>query len=130
VHRVVGLAAIALALTACGAGAGTAGRGPIVFGIRGGNVLEYRITIQPTGSVRVKGAEAARQRIRPTRARRLRNVILNADLRSVACSGVLPDVASRYVRVDGRTVTVHGECAPSFERVWADLTQAVDLHSA
>ena len=129
-RRVVGLAAIALALTACGAGTGAAGRGPIVFGIRGGNVLEYRITIQPSGSVRVKGAEAARRQIRPTRARRLRNEIRNADLRSVACGGVLPDVASRYVRLDGRTVTVHGECAPSFERVWADVTQAVDLHSA
>jgi hypothetical protein len=129
VRRVVGLAGIALALTACGAGTGAVGGGPIVFGIRGGNVLEYRVSIQPNGSVRVKGSEAARRRIRPTQARRLRNEIQNANLRSVACNGVLPDVARRYLRLDGRAVTVHGECAPSFDRVWDDLAQAVGLHS-
>ena len=118
-----------MVLTACGGGAGAAARGPIVFGITGGNVMEYRVSIQPNGSVGVKGAEASRRQIRPTQARRLRNEIRHANLRSVTCSGALPDFARRYVRLDGRTVTVHGSCEARFQRVWNDLAQAVGLHA-
>lgn len=54
----------------------------------------------------------------------------NADFSGVSdrqCAGTLPDVASRFVTIGGRTVTVHGGCEPAFEKLWGNLTAAVGL---
>jgi len=98
----------------------------IVFGVAGGNVVGYRVSIEPDGSVRSTGsARAGRREISAARLGRLRDEIEHAQLASRSCPGVLPDLASRYIRVGRRTVTVHGDCEPGFERVWLDLTRAV-----
>jgi hypothetical protein len=126
VPRVVVLAAIAAALTGCGSG--TTGHTPIVFGITGGNIRPYRVSIQPNGSVRVRGAQrTARRQIPPARVQQLRHEIQRAHLGGRMCSGVLPDAAGRYIRLGSRTVTVHGDCEAPFEVVWSDLEQAVGL---
>ena len=118
------LAAIVATLAGCGAS--STAHGPIVFGITGGNIAPYRISIQPNGGVR----GASHRRIPPARVRRLRREIEQAHLTSRTCAGALPDVASQYIRVGRRTVTVHGDCETSFERVWNDLAQVVGLRAA
>ena len=121
------LAVVVLAAVT-GCGASKAASGPIAFGIVGGNVIPYRVTIEPSGHVRLTGSSrTVRRRIAPARVRGLRREIQSARLASRRCPGVLPDVAGQYVRVGGRTVTVHGDCEAGFRRVWSDLTQAVAL---
>jgi hypothetical protein len=111
-------------LAACGSTAAT-GQTPIVFGITGGNIAPYRVSIQPTGSVRDSSQRSPRRQIPVARVRGLRTEIQQAHLANRHCAGVLPDIASRYIRVGGRTATVHGTCEPGFERVWNDLVRAV-----
>jgi hypothetical protein len=118
------LAAIAAALTACGSST-EARTAPIVFGVTGGNIAPYHASIQPNGGVQGAG----HRQIPPARVRRLRHEIEQAHLTSRTCTGSLPDVASRYIRVGRRAVTVHGGCEASFQRVWSDLAQAVGLRA-
>jgi hypothetical protein len=120
------IAAFAGALAACGSAA--VAHTPIVFGITGGNIAPYRVSIQPNGSVRGSGSQASlRRQIPPSRVRQLTNEIQQASLASRSCAGSVPDVASQYIRVGGRTVTVHGGCEAQFRQVWGDLLQAVGL---
>ena len=115
------LVAVAVVLTGCHSSATT--QGPIQFGITGGNFVPYRVSIQPSGVVQ----GARRRQIARGRVRQLRREIEQAHLTSRKCTGALPDVASQYIRVGGRTVTVHGGCEAGFGRVWNDLAQAVGL---
>ncbi|TML72875.1 MAG: hypothetical protein E6G12_12050 [Actinobacteria bacterium] len=124
------VAVVVLALVAAACGTSAARRTPIAFGITGGNVRGYSVTIQPDGSVHSKGSQpGVRRQLVLTRVRQLEREIQQAHLTNRQCGGVLPDIASRYVRVGGRTVTVHGDCEAGFERVWDDLAQAVALRS-
>jgi hypothetical protein len=120
VRRIVALTGIVATLTACGSS--STARRPIVFGVTGGNIAPYRVSIQPNGSVLVRGSQRGlRRRILPARVRRLRREIQQAHLSSRKCAGVLPDVASQYIGA----VTVHGDCEAQFARVWNDLAKAV-----
>ena len=120
-RKFVLLGAIAAALAGCGSS--STAHGPIVFGISGGNIAPYRVSIQPNGGVR----GASHRQISRERVRRLQQEIEEAHLTSRRCSGTLPDIASRYIRVGDRTVTVHGSCETSFQRVWNELAQTVGL---
>ncbi|HZR91753.1 MAG TPA: hypothetical protein VFA44_05015, partial [Gaiellaceae bacterium] len=42
-------------------------------------------------------------------------------LSSRQCPGTLPDIATEYIRFEGRTVRVHGNCEPAFTRLWDKL---------
>ena len=118
------LASIAASLAACGSTA--AAQTPIVFGITGGNIVPYRVSIQPNGSVRASGLHTTpRRQISPAQVRQLRVEIERADLASLRCPGALPDIAGRYIRYGGHTYLVHGGCEARFERVWLDLLRAV-----
>jgi hypothetical protein len=108
-------------------GAGAAGSTPIVFGLTGGNLVPYHVTIEPDGSVRVSKGWRVRKQILPSKARGLRREIRNAHLKTRMCAGTLPDFATSYIRLDGRTVKLHGECEARFTRVYDDLTAAVRL---
>jgi hypothetical protein len=119
------LAVVAAAVAAFGASAGTST--PIVFGLTGGNAVPYRVTIQPNGSVRASQGWSVRRRILPRQVRRLRSEIRNAHLTSRLCPGYLPDFATNYIGLGGRTVRVHGKCEPRFTRVYDDLMAAVKL---
>jgi hypothetical protein len=126
VRRIAGITALAAALIGCGLSAAAA-HTSIGFGIRGGNISPYSVSIQPTGTIKIysSGGNHPRRRLAPARVRRLRAEIQQAHLTSRRCPGVLPDFASRYIRVGSRTVTVHGGCERSFNRVWNDLSRAV-----
>ena len=117
----------AAAVAACGASAG--GSVPIVFGITGGNLVPYRVTIQPNGSIRASRGWSVRKEILPRQARRLRTEITNAHLTTRMCAGALPDFATNYIQFGGRTFKLHGRCEPRFSRVFGDLVVAVKLRA-
>jgi 3-oxoacyl-(acyl-carrier-protein) synthase len=121
VRRFVVLAVFTAGFAACGSAEVTAT--PIVFGISGGSIAPYRVSIQSDGTIR----GAAHRQIPSAQVRRLQQEIERAHLTSRRCNGTLADVASRYIRASGRTVTVHGACEPSFERVWHDLAQVAGV---
>jgi hypothetical protein len=123
------LAVLAVAaVAACGASAG--GTTPIVFGTSGGNLIGYHVTIQPNGSVRVRGEGwSARKQIRPARVRQLWREIQHAHLVTTMCPGSLPDFASKLIRFGGRTAQVRGGCEPRFQRVYHALVSAVALRA-
>jgi hypothetical protein len=121
------LAVAALAAgTACGAVAATHPR-PIRFGLTGGNVAPYRVLIKPSGAVTIDGPFAdSRRKIPAKRVQRLQREIQQAHLaKRRMCPGVLPDIASEYIRLGSHTFTLHGTCEPRFQRVWRDLQHAV-----
>lgn len=120
------LLAIVAAASACASSA--AAHTPIVFGLGGGNMLPYSVTIQPNGVVRHGGSVRVRRAHLPGRTvRQLRAEVEQAHLRSRQCSGVLPDIGSQFVRLGSRTVRVHGTCEPRFTRVWNALAHAVGV---
>lgn len=119
---------VVAAVAACGASA--SGRTPIVFGVAGGNVIPYRLTIQPNGSVRLRGRGwKFRKQIRPAQVRRLRGEIQHAHLATSTCTGSLPDFATRFIRVGDRRYAVRGECEVPFNHVFHDLETAVRLRA-
>jgi hypothetical protein len=127
VRRLAALLAFAAMLAACGSTA--VAHTPIVFGITGGNIAPYSASIHPNGTIEIRGSlgDHPRRQLSPPRVRQLTNEIQQAHLVSRTCSGVLPDIAGRYIRVGGQTVTVHGSCEPGFQDVWNDLTRAVSF---
>ncbi len=126
-RKVIVLAAIATGLTGCGASSAT-DHEPIQFGITGGNMVPYRVSIQPNGNILTTGSGlTSRRHIASARVRNLQREIEQAHLASRRCPGVLPDVAGRYIRLAGHTVTVQGTCDQGFQRVWNDLVRDVAL---
>jgi hypothetical protein len=126
VLALVGAAIVGTSLVACGATTTAHTPTPIAFGVTGGNVVGYRVSIQSNGSVRSTGsARAIPRQIAAARLRQLRDEIEHAHLMSRSCPGALPDLARQYIRVGRRTITVHGDCEPAFQRVWNDLGRAV-----
>jgi hypothetical protein len=99
-----------------------------VFGREGGNVVPMRAAIYASGRVVVNG-EARRPltRTKVTALRRLAAAQHFSKLpRRIECPGVLPDIATLYVKVGrARTVFQHGSCNRRFNRVYAALAKAV-----
>ena len=102
-----------------------------VFGREGGNVVPMRAAIYPGGRVVVNGQPGRHlTRAKVTALRRYAAAQGFAQIpRRIECPGVLPDVATLYVRVRSgsrvRTVTEHGGCNKRFNRVYAALAKAV-----
>lgn len=109
-----------------GAGAATRPR-PIQLGFEGGNVAGYTISIKASGKVTlVRGARVVHRRIPVKRLRRLGREIQQARLARIRlCAGVLPDFATRYIRLGSRMFRLHGTCEPRFERLWSEVLRAV-----
>jgi hypothetical protein len=103
------------------------------FGTVGGNIRPRTASIARSGKVVVDGAPA--RTISQEKLSALGRLSRRQDFVSlpatVACPGVLPDIASRYVRVTygGRTrkVTVHGGCNARFNAVYSALARAAGL---
>jgi hypothetical protein len=99
----------------------------IAFGRVGGNIKPFAAAVDASGHVTVDGAAA-----RDVGAARVRALVRIAQReqffslpRSTRCTGTLPDVAARYVRLRSagvvRTVRVQGGCNARFERIWSAL---------
>ena len=100
----------------------------ISFGRTGGNILPFAVSVSQTGAVTTSGPVSAPKAI-PVAAVNGLLTLARAERfaalpRRVACKGVLPDVASLYITIAGRTVTVHGACNRQFSELYAVL-QAV-----
>jgi hypothetical protein len=125
---VLGLAATALA---SGATASQQLSG-FALGRTGGNIRPFTASITADGRVSLSGpVQAGRTKL--TRAQLAALTKIAADVRfttlpkTTNCAGILPDVASTFVRVGARTVRVHGECVPRYARLWKALVGAIKL---
>ena len=133
VRRLVVLATAAAALAACGSSAASTGPKPIriVFGLGGGNIVPFQVTIEPTGRVRASGGvlDVRRKRLSQAKVASLSSLVRHElpALKSRQCAGTLPDVGSDLVRALGRTVRVHGSCEPRFHRLWNTLARAAGV---
>jgi hypothetical protein len=117
--------ALVAAIAACGTSAATKLR-PIHFGLTGGNIRGYTTAIKANGVVTatIRGQDGVRRtRIAVKRVRKLGREIRQAHLTDRICAGSNPDVASRFIRLGNRRVTVRGGCDPRFERVWSILAK-------
>ena len=126
------LVAIAATLAACGASASTSTKPePVVFGVSGGNITPFAVTIEPSGQVSHTGFAKLRRnhlsRAKVASLSRLARQEFARGLTSRRCPGTNPDFASGFIRASGRTVTVHGSCEPSFTKLWDTLERAVVL---
>jgi hypothetical protein len=101
VRRLFLIAVLALGLAACGGSSRTGSPLRVEFGTSGGNIRPQKFVVTVSGDL----------------ANRLRDQAGGL----LTCEGTLPDVAAAYVRMDGRTFTVHGSCDPSFSHLWRKL---------
>lgn len=100
----------------------------ISFGRTGGNIMPFAVSVSQAGAVTTTGPVQAPKAIPPAAVNGL--LLLARAERfstlpgSIVCKGIHPDVASRYITVSGRTVTMHGACNRQFSELYAVL-QAV-----
>jgi hypothetical protein len=103
------------------------------FGRTGGNIRPFTVTISRTGVVRTAGAApqhvAVVSRHQLTVLTGIALAIRFSTIPAVtACPNTLPDIAAQFIRVEGRTVRVHGACLKRFDRLWTALNRAVANH--
>ena len=99
-----------------------------LFGRAGGNVVPVRAVIYPSGRVVVNDQpESHLTRAKVTSLRRYAAAQGFAQIpRHIECPGVLPDIATLYVKVGrARTAFEHGSCNRRFDRVYTALAKAV-----
>jgi hypothetical protein len=127
--------AFALLLVAAGVlvPAGTASqRTGFAFGRAGGNIRPFTVVITTEGRVQVSGpAEAGRSHLTRTQLGNLNRIAATGSFGMLPgmtqCTGVLPDVATTFIRVGPRTVRVHGDCVSDYRVLWKALAHAVRL---
>jgi hypothetical protein len=129
-RRIIVLAALLGALFACGSSDASTTPHRIVFGVVGGNLASYQVTIEPTGRIRsshVTTKYRVLSRAKVVSLSRLVRADFASGLESRLCPGTNPDFSSEFIQAYGRTVRVHGRCEPRFHRLWDTLAQAVGL---
>lgn len=100
------------------------------FGRTGGNIMPFRVTIATDGTIHATGAAPAHgARLTKLELATLNRIVYETSFAalpsSTRCRTALPDFATQFIRVGGRTVRVHGGCVARFNRLWAALTRAV-----
>lgn len=105
------LALLAAGLSACGSAAVTAKPADIAYGRTGGNIRPERLTLVD-GGLKPAAVLALDKKVRA----------VWSGLQSRQCPETLPDIATEYIRFEGRTVRVHGACEPIFTRLWNALS--------
>jgi len=106
------------------------------FGRSGGNIIPFTVTIGKDGRVATSGPVHVTATGAPL-SLPLRNGLaklaqaegFSSGSALVACKGVNPDIAGRFITVTARgkthTVTARGTCYPAFEELYAVLSAAV-----
>jgi hypothetical protein len=127
--RALAVAALAVALAAAPAASASP---RYAFGRAGGNIAPFAVTIGPTGTVAVSGpATVGRARLTATQLAALAAAVARARIATLPartiCPGSLPDFASQFVTVGGRTVAARGSCSPRLTRLWNAFAAAVKL---
>ena len=133
VSRIAILAALVAGLSACGASSAPTSPTGIAFGIGGGNIVPYRVMVEPTGVIRASGMGLQRHALSRNLVARLSRRVRTAfaaGVKSRQCRGTNPDIASEFIRAEGRTVTVRGTCDPRFQRLWNTLARTVGIDTS
>jgi hypothetical protein len=100
------------------------------FGRAGGNIMPFTVTISAAGAVKVSGpVKVGRAHLTASRLASIDSAAVGLAWAQVPkmCPGTLPDIASTWIKVGTRTVSVHGSCSPVFTQAWNALTTAVRL---
>ena len=127
---------VAIALAAASLGAVPAAAAPqaaaFAFGRSGGSIIPFTVTIAGDGSVHIQGpVTAGRTRISAAQLKSLRQLAARVRFATLPaqtnCPRTLPDIATTFLRVGGRTVRVHGGCVPRYAKLWAAVAAAVKL---
>jgi hypothetical protein len=130
-RRIIVLGALLAGICACGSSAAATVPHRIVFGIAGGNMVPFQVTIEPTGRIHASGPlEPARRQLSHAKVISLSRLVradFGAGLKSRLCPGTNPDVGSQFIHAYGRIVRVHGSCEPRLQRLWTTLARAVGL---
>ena len=130
-RRIIVLTGLLVGMCACGTSAASTAPHRIVFGLGGGNLAPWQVTIEPTGRVHATAdVRPSRRQLSRAKVVSLSNLVreaFSAGLKSRLCPGTNPDVGSRFIHAFGRTVRVHGNCEPRFSRLWNALARAVGL---
>lgn len=131
-RRVTAVALAAVSLAVIPAAAASRHVQTFAFGRLGGNIRPFRVAITASGGVHVQGpVTTGRTSLSPAQRKTLEataNRVGFATLPlSTMCPGALPDVATTYVRVGARTVSVRGSCITRFTRLWNAVSAAVKL---
>jgi hypothetical protein len=132
VRRLLLLLALVLGLAACGGSGASKDNVKIAFGLSGGTMMPYSVTIAPGGAVTSTGNSPVTPKpVASVREKYLSLLVRGRlwNLKSEQCKGTLPDESSMFVTALGRTVTVRGTCESSFTQMWHDLASAVGLNS-
>jgi hypothetical protein len=127
--------ALAVPLAVLAGGSGKRQSMPsLAFGRIGGNIIPAKVTIGRDGRVTTSGgirvtATSASLPLRNGLAKLAQAEGFFSLPATIACSGVNPDIASRFVTVSAagktHTVAVHGTCKPAFEELYAVISAAV-----
>jgi hypothetical protein len=125
-RRLVYVAVLALGLAACGGSGASKGTLEITFGLSGGTMRNYSVTIGPGGAVSGLSGPAASS-IPSAQHSELSSRVRSAfaTLKSEQCPGTFPDESARFITALGKTVTVRGACEPGFTKLWNELDKAV-----
>jgi hypothetical protein len=112
--------------------AGASSQRGFAFGRLGGNIRPYTVSVTSDGRVHVSGAATAgRTKLTAAQLTSLDRAAADARFTSLPamtnCPGTLPDVATKFIRVGGKTVRVHGNCVPRFAKLFTALSHAVEL---
>jgi len=113
---------------------GSTGQAVFTFGIQGGNLRPWSVTISDDGSIAATGSIKHAQKLDDPK-NTLNGLLKLADAESffalpknLRCSGVLPDIAARWIMIkangDTKQVSVHGACNAAFSQVYAVLMAA------
>lgn len=108
-----------------------------VFGVYGGNIRPWKVTINSDGSVASENMDV-RDKNLAVPADTLTALLKLADAEGywsmpglTQCTGTLPDIGTRYLQVSSNTgtkkVAFHGGCNSSFNQLYAAMMAAADI---
>lgn len=105
------------------------------IGVHGGNIRPWTVTLAADGSVNSTILTVGDKHLPDGRntVAGLRVLTKAEHFGALApqtnCRGTLPDIASRYITYQGRTVSVHGTCNKRFNQLFSVLFNAADAQS-
>jgi hypothetical protein len=100
------------------------------FGRTGGNIRPFRVAISTDGAIHATGAAPAHEdKLSKLELATLNRVAYETGFATLpvhrVCVRALPDAATLFIRVGGRTIRLHGTCEPRFSRLWTTLAKTI-----
>jgi hypothetical protein len=110
----------------------------ITFGVTGGNLMPWNVTIDGDGTITGSGWNKPQNAHLTDPKNSLPALFKLADTEgfwsqaaSTSCTGTLPDIVTQYIRINSSTgskkVSVHGGCVANFSQLIAVLENAAGV---